>query len=385
MAYSPAALIASQFLRSSEGAVVSDNERRLLRLIWRYPGIARSEVTAHTDLTQQSVYRIVDQLAERGTVTLGPPKPGLGKGQPSPTLWLDGRHAYSCGLSVNADVIDICMIDFSGRILAEDSVALRERSMGEALDIVRLQIARQQKLNNLSNDDFFGIGFAIAGFHAGGTRYSASLPLHEWSLVELGPLLNEIFAKPVWTLNGGKAGAVAESMFGVGRHIRNFAYLSFNYGFGGGLISNGELLEGGNGNAGEFSQMFDIDELPRRPALQLLIERLDKHGIRIPSIPYIRKHFDPRWPGVSEWVDEIAPAYNRLVNAIWAIFDPQAIVFGGQVPEALAQLIIDKTELFAPRPRYGISRASPKMIVSDIANEASAMGAAVTPFRASYY
>lgn len=385
MNYPPDHLIAPRFLRGNEGDVASNNERKILRLIWRNPGLSRSEVVAHTNLAQQSVHRIIDQLAERGIITLGAPKPGLGKGQPSPMLRLDGKHAYCCGMSVNTDVIDICLIDFAGNVLSESSVSLRERSMSEALDVVRHQVTQQQTKRNLSDEVFFGVGFAIAGFHAGGTRYSASLPLHEWSLIELGPLLTEVFGKPVWTLNGGKAGAIAESMFGAGRHIKDLAYLSFNYGFGGGLISDGELLGGGNGNAGEFSQMYDDDEATRRPALQLLIERLNKNGVEIPSITYLRKHFDPCWPGVTEWVEEVTPAYNRLINAIWAVFDPQAIVFGGQVPIKLAELLIARTELFGRRPRYGITRLSPKLIISEIANDASAMGAAVTPFKSVYY
>ncbi len=59
----------------------------------------------------------------------------------------------------------------------------------------------------------------------------------------------------------------------------------------------------------------------------------------MPSISYLRRHFDPKWPGVVEWVEEITPAYYRLVNAIWAIYDPQAIVFGGQEPPGLAQML----------------------------------------------
>ncbi|MGO8183035.1 winged helix-turn-helix transcriptional regulator, partial [Rhizobium leguminosarum] len=45
----------------------------MLKLIWRHPGLSRSEVTAHTDLTQQSVYSIIDQLEERGIVSFGSP------------------------------------------------------------------------------------------------------------------------------------------------------------------------------------------------------------------------------------------------------------------------------------------------------------------------
>ncbi|TIP14310.1 ROK family transcriptional regulator [Mesorhizobium sp.] len=384
MAYSPDSRIAPHFLRSDEGGVVSPNERHLLHLLWRHPGLARSEVTAHTDLAQQSVYRIIDRLAERGIVAKGSPKPGLGSGQPSPMLRLDSSHAYSAGISVNADVIDICIMNFAGNVLAESSVPLRERSMTQSLELVAAKIEEQQQRHNLAADTFFGIGFAIAGFHVGGTRFNASLPLHEWSLIELGPLLADFFSKPVWVLNGGQAGAVAESMFGVGRFIKHFAYISFNYGLGGGLISDGELLAGGNGNAAGFTQMYPEEEVPHRPALQSLLEQLNRNGVDVPSITYMRKNFDPKWRGVSDWLDDVAPAYNRLINAIWAVFDPHAIVFGGQVPPGLAQLLSARTDIFG-RPRYGVSRPVPKLIISEISNDAAAMGAAVTPFKSTYY
>lgn len=384
MAYFPEALIAPQFLRSGETGVVSPNERRLLRLIWRHPGLSRSEVTGHTDLTQQSIYRIIDQLAERGIVSLGLPKPGLGRGQPSPTLRLDGRHAYSCGISVNTDIIGICLMDLAGNILGESSLMLREHTMARSLDLVRERMTELQQQNNLMPESFFGIGFAIAGYHVGGTRYNAPLPLHEWSLIELGPLLSDFFGKPVWVHNGANTGSVAEAMFGVGRYIKHFAYLSFNYGFGGGVISDGELLLGGNGNAGEFSGIYDVEESKHRPALQYLIERLNRNGVDVPSINYMRRHFDRNWPGVADWVEEITPAYNRLINAIRAVVDPQAIVFGGQIPPDLAQMMIDRTRIY-DRPRYGVHRPSPKLIISEIATDASAMGAAITPFRVAFY
>lgn len=384
MAYFPEALIAPHFLRAGEAGVVSPNERSLLRLIWRHPGLSRSEVTGHTDLTQQSVYRIIDQLAERGIVSLGSPKPGVGRGQPSPTLRLDGRHAYACGISVNTDIIGICLMDLAGNILGESSVTLREHTMTRSLDLVREQMVELQQQNNLTSESFFGIGFAISGYHVGGTRYNAPLPLHEWSLIELGPLLSDFFGKPVWVHNGANTASMAEAMFGVGRYIKHFAYLSFNYGFGGGLIIDGELMLGGNGNAGEFSGIFDAEESKRRPALQYLIERLNRNGVDVPSINYMRKHFDRNWPGVAEWVDEITPAYNRLINAIRAVVDPQAIVFGGQVPSDLAQILVERTRIY-DRPRYGVHRPSPKLIISEIATDASAMGAAITPFRSTFY
>lgn len=383
MVYSPDRRIHARFLKEG-GDVVSANERHLLQLIWRNPGISRSEITALIDLTQPSVYRIIDQLAERGIVVLGAPKPGQGRGQPSPALGLDGSYAYSCGISLNTDLVGICLMDLSGQVLGEATVVLRETTRQQALELVRQEIEKLQASRSLDAERLFGIGFAIAGWQVDGTRFNAPLPLHDWSLIELGPLLADFFGRPVWVNNGANTGAMAEAMVGVGRHIKHFAYLSFNYGFGGGLISNGELLVGGNGNAGSFSGMFDEEERNRRPALQFLIDRLRKQGVDVPSISYMRGHFDPHWPGVTEWIDEITPAYNRLVNAIMAIFDPQAIVFGGEVPPALAGLMIERTRSFS-RPRYGIVREQPKLIVSQITSDASALGGAIVPFREAFY
>ncbi len=384
MGYSPYALIAPRFFRPTDDAVATPNERALLRVIWRNPGVSRTELTGLTDLAQQTIHRLLDQLAERGIISLGSPKPGLGKGQPSPMLRLDGGYAWSCGMSVNTDVVDVCIMDFAGAVLAETNVQLREKTVARALERVRDWVRDQQGKLGLSDERFFGVGLGIAGFHVSGTSFNASLPLHEWSLIELGPLLTTYFDRPVWALNGGKTGTIAEAMFGVGRYIKDFAYLSFNYGFGGGLISDGELLHGGNGNAGEFSQMYEDEEITRRPALQIILEKLNAHGVDVPSITYLRGNFDPKWPGVTEWLNEITPAYNRLINAIWAVYDPQAIVFGGQIPLGLAEMMIERTRLYG-KPRYGVGRASPKLIISEIKPDAAAMGAAATPFKLTFF
>lgn len=139
---------------------------------------------------------------------------------------------------------------------------------------------------------------------------------------------------------------MAENMAGVGRFIRHFAYLAFNYGLGGGLISHGELWAGGYDNAGEFSGLYQDDEMDRRPALQFLLARLQQQGIPLDSVDEMCQRFDPQWPGVAEWVKDVTPTCNRLVNAISAIFNPKAIVFGGHIPVPLAEMLIANTVIY---------------------------------------
>lgn len=362
---------------------VSGSERQILRQIWRQPGISRVELANHSDLAQQSIHRLVDGLCARGIVVMGPPVPGTGRGKPSPTLRLNGAHAHSVGISVNVNVIDICLMDQAGAILAERTIP-RDRGMEESLGSIRAILDALQAELALDRERLFGIGLGIAGYHVGGTQVNAALPLHDWSLIELGPLLSARFGRPVWVHNGGNTGALAENMMGIGNHVRTFAYLSFNYGFGGGLIHDGELLTGGFGNAGEFGGMFDETERPFRPALQLLIEHLATFGVEIPSITYLRERFDPTWPGLRDWVEKVGPAHVRMINAIIAVINPQAIVYGGQIPAGLAQMLIDGVRIFS-EARYGVAAPRPKFIISQLGGNASARGAAIVPLKEGFY
>ena len=73
------------------------------------------------------------------------------------------------------------------------------------------------------------------------------------------------------TGNTANTSALCEVMFGLGRRNRKLAYLSFNDGFGAGIVSEGDLLRDGYGNAGEIGMLFTPDDAPVRPVLGLLL------------------------------------------------------------------------------------------------------------------
>lgn len=386
MTYDPFAQIAPPFLRNSRpGDCVSDNERQVLRHCFRMRDISRAELLARLDLTQQSLHRIVEQLKARKVLDLGPMKPPTGRGQPSPTLVLNPDYAFTIGISINTDNAGVSLMDFAGGYSAT-TLLIDGLSMDKAL--ARIEEAANSLMDErgLHRDKLMGVGFGIAGYLVTGTSFNAPLPLHEWSLIELGPLISARFNAPVWTENGANTAALCEALFGVGRYISNFAYLSFNYGFGGAVINNGELLRGGHGNAGEFSGIYDDEENPRRPALKHLLDILQQNRIPVTTIEDLHKRFDPNWPGVSDWVEIAKGPYNRLVNALCAIVDPQAIVFGGQIPPRLADMFIEETNFYwHRRARYGVPRRMAKLIVSEQTSDPSAIGAAALPLKACFF
>ena len=366
--------------------LASDNERMILDIVRRHEPIARSTITGHTNLTQQSVHRLVETLMERGLLRAGAPLKGI-RGQPSPTIELVRQAVYSVGISINTDSAILYLADFGCNVVAEE--ALRGVPSDRRATIATLLETLQTilKKHGISRDRLLGLGFSMSGFFVSDNyEFNAPEPLRDWSLIDLCPELESAFELPIWLENNGTTGAIGESLRGVGLWCSTFAYLSFNYGFGGGLILDGKPFHGFHGNAGEFSGIYNPDESPKRPALQYLIRMLQENGIEIHSIGELHRRFDPSWPGVEAWLEQTMPMLDRLIASLIAVLDPQAIVFGGQLPRELGRMMIERTHMPSSRAhRYGVGPQEAKLVLSETRGDAAAIGAALLPLKLRYF
>ncbi|KRP62427.1 ROK family transcriptional regulator [Pseudomonas trivialis] len=358
------------------------NERKILDILRRSGGITRAAVSAEMDLAQQSVHRIIEDLISRGFIRTGQAIKN-GRGQPSLRLELANEAIYVLGISINTDSAVVCIADFACNVLEEVTLRTPPLSLNSTLDALSKVIDRMLQRNALSRDHLLGVGVAIAGYFVDEGRVNAPEPLQDWSLIDLRPLLEQALEMPVWLKNNATTGAIGESLIGVGAWANNFIYLSFNYGFGTGIVIDGKPYFGTHGNAGEI-MLYTHDEVERRPALRYLIDALHKQDIQIDSIEDLRNRFDSNWPGVDEWVEHVRPGLDRLINTLTGLFDPQAIVFGGQVPAELGRRLIDNVSFWGS-PRYGTPAPRPKLLLTESNGDAAAIGAALIPLKERFF
>ena len=124
--------------------------------------------------------------------------------------------------------------------------------------IPRLSHAIDQALKAAKIDlgDILGIGVAVAGELDSQTGVIFSAPnLPAWSQVPLRSLLEEQFAVPIYVENDASLAALAEYELGAGRGYKDVVYLTISTGIGGGVISDGQLMEGASGTGGELGHM----------------------------------------------------------------------------------------------------------------------------------
>ena len=105
-------------------------------------------------------------------------------------------------------------------------------------------------------DDYEAIGISCGGpldEKKGIIQSPPNLP--GWDNIEICKMLKERFNKPAFLLNDANACALAEWKYGAGKGSENMAFLTFGTGLGAGLVLNGRLYSGSNGNAGEVGHI----------------------------------------------------------------------------------------------------------------------------------
>lgn len=363
---------------------LSPNQRAILDLVRRLAPVERASLASRTGLTQQSVHRIVSGLLELGLVQTKAPQRSL-PGKPSPLLSLCPEAAYGAGVLINTDSAKLCLVDLTGTRIALHRIedGLPDRHAG----IDRLSGAFDALLaeTGVPRDRICGLGVALPGYFTGTPGHmNAPEPLRHWSVTDFRPEIAAAFGLDVLLENSATAGAIGESLIGAGRDHRSFAYLGFDHGFGGGVVLNGEIYRGPRGNAGEFSHMFMGDESDKRPALRLLLSLLHEAGVEVESLTELGARFDPDWPGVEDWLARVMPQVTRLVRTLQAVLDPEAIVFGGRLPHALAETIIARIEPLRVH-RYDAPLPGPLLLPGQTETDPAALGAAIMPIKHHFF
>jgi len=176
-----------------------------------------------------------------------------------------------------------------------------------------------------------------------------NLPFREIPLT--GPLGAE-FGLPVRLANDCHAGVLGEVIYGAGAGCRNLAYITLSTGIGGGVICNGRLVLGRDGNAAEIGH-FHVDNRYDLPCgcggtghweayasgrfIPLFYERWCDHPGQIPGeidissaagIFDAARKGDPAALGFMKALGEIN---GRGISSVIVAYDPSLIILDGSV------------------------------------------------------
>lgn len=124
-----------------------------------------------------------------------------------------------------------------------------------AEEALRLLLQQAQVLLN-EHGGVEAVGIVCGGPLNRATGQVLSPPnLPGWDNVPVTAYFSDRLGLPAFLQNDANGGAVAEWLYGAGKGSRNMMFCTMGTGFGCGLILEGRLFEGTNGNAGELGHV----------------------------------------------------------------------------------------------------------------------------------
>jgi predicted NBD/HSP70 family sugar kinase len=358
------------------------SERVVLSTVLRNMPIARADVTKLTNLSQQSVHRIVETLVDRKLLRLDEPHIS-GRGKPSPSIRIETGKYISIGISIGTEEAKVCAMDLSGHPLHQDILKADPSEPNEIVIALEAKITQWLK-EELSQNQILGLGIAMQGHRVERKGiFVAPRPLSKWAEYPLAEKFTSHFGLPVYAENNATCSATAEFYLGArdGSDPHCLAYLSFNYGYGVGLFVERDAFLGGHGNAGEISTIFTPEQALKRPALGELVKRLRKASYNISNIRAFTESIQPSNPVISKWLEEIKPQLCLSLRALKAVADPNEIVFGGEAPNYLREMLVEK----AAGAFTGQLSPNPVLRVSAFPYDPAHIGAALLPLHKLIY
>lgn len=325
---------------------LTETKRRALALVRQEGTLSRAAIAARLGLTKPAVTEIVRDLKE-ARLLLDDSVGGNARGQPQKNLRLNVRAAYSLGIFIQKDGVSIGVADFGGTIVALAAggapAADPVTACREIAELVRTTLAR----HSLEMSSLLGAGVAVTGmFVEDRSVIWTPVEMEAWRRFPIRDALAALLPIPIIVENDGSAGAVGERMSGAGRDLRTFFYLYLAYGVGGGFVHEGRLYRGAFGNAAEAGLL--IPHHPHvRPTLTSLAKILGREPGTI-SPAEVQAMHDSGDEKFAAFLDAAVASLQIPLAAIAALLNPQAILIGGQFPEAVIRHLIERLRIQNP-------------------------------------
>ena len=162
---------------------------------------------------------------------------------------------YVVGIDIGGTNTVFGIVDARGNVLASNSIkTAKHAKIEDYVEELYQELTRLIDANN-ATDKILGIGIGApnANYFSGMIEGSVNLP---WPTpIPLADLVSEKFGIPVTITNDANAAAIGEMTYGAARGLKDFIMITLGTGVGSGIVINGQLVYGHDGNAGELGHV----------------------------------------------------------------------------------------------------------------------------------
>jgi predicted NBD/HSP70 family sugar kinase len=248
------------------------------------------------------------------------------------------------GIDLGGTKIHVALGDLAGAILSEEIVSTDPRGGLHVLD--QLGTLARQAIQNTGQVQATPMAVCLGSpgvvdVQSGSIDLSGNIP--DFDKLNIVDQLRARFNCPILIENDVNLAALGEQRHGSGRGHPNFAYVAIGTGIGMGLVTNGELVRGARGAAGEIaflplggdpfaSDSYLLGPLETAIGSVGIVRYYHEHGgSGASTVKDIFEKLTEGEPAAIATLDRTARLAAQAIMAIGAIADPGLIVLGGGI------------------------------------------------------
>jgi glucokinase len=289
-------------------------------------------------------------------------------------------------LSVGAEVV--LAVDLSGSNFDVGLVTMR----GDLLDRARIRVdhdlgaeklwTRLAELLDNQKDRarqhqtrIAAVGVSCSGSIERNLSTVSPINIPAWYNFELGRRLSDHVGLQIFGDLDARALALSEGWLGVAKGYRNFCAISVGDGVGGGIVIDGQLLEGASGNAGHIGHVIVVPGGRRCGCGAQGCLEAEASGLAIESITG-RPTTEPSY----EIMQRTGELVGRAAAGVCSSMDLDLVVVGGSVAFAFAATLFASAQEELDR----LSAAwpfSPRIVSARLGDRGPLVGAAAVAIR----
>lgn len=366
------------------------NERLVLSIVRREGSLPKAEIARMSGLSAQTVSVIVKQLEQDGL--LQKESKVRGKiGQPSVPFSLREEGAGAFGLKIGRRSAELVAVGLTGKPLGTRRLTYRFPTPDAITDFVQQAIDDLMRLMPAElSARIAGLGVAMPYELWKWPREMAVDPevLDAWQTANMQKRLEAVMDWPVYVANDATAACGAELVFANLARLSDFVYFYVGAFVGGGVVLNGQLVTGRQGNAGALgSMLITANGKPRQLIQEASVYTLE-HDFTLADLDASPLWQNPeQWPNepviIDLWLARAAPALAQAVLSAAAVIDFEAAVIDGAFPNSVRRALAAAVrQECAKLQSAGLSK--PEIVEGGLGPLARVLGGATLPLMANF-
>lgn len=303
---------------------------------------------------------------------------------------------YGFGIDLGGTTCKLGLFQVDGTLMEKWEIPTDTRENGKnVLPDIAASVEEKIRQHHISREQIIGAGIGVPGAVNNEGVVNRCINLG-WGIVPVSKELSSLLSVPVYTANDANVAALGEAWTGSGNGYSSIAMITLGTGIGGGVILDGQIINGFHGAAGELGHIVVNPEeqdacncgnhgcieqyasatgIVRQARKQLAESSVDS-VLRKEQDISAKSVFDAAKAGdvlAKKIAEEVCDMLGRVIGTICNVINPEAVIIGGGVSRAGDILL----ELVQEGFRNSVFHASRDTVIrlASLGNDAGIYGA----------